>query len=110
MQKKKTRILLGITGGVAAYKSADLARLFIKNDIEVQVVMTESATQFVSPTTLQALTGRRVHTDMWDESIDNGMPHIELSRACDLIVIAPATANFMTKVTSGQADDLLSTL
>ena len=104
------RILLGLTGGIAAYKAADLARGLIKQGADVQVVMTDAACRFISPMTLQALTGKPVHTSMWDESISNGMPHIELSRDRDLIVVAPATADFMAKLVHGAADDLLATL
>jgi phosphopantothenoylcysteine decarboxylase / phosphopantothenate---cysteine ligase len=107
---KRKKILLGITGGIAAYKAAELVRLLIKADYEIQVVMTESATQFITPVTMQALSGKPVFTGMWDSSIDNGMPHIELSRDADAIVIAPATAEFVAKLLHGRADDLLSTL
>jgi len=109
MQNKKS-IVLGITGGIAAYKAAELVRLLVKNNIEVQVVMTQAACQFITPVTMQALSGKPVFTDMWDASIPNGMPHIELSRAADAIVIAPASADFMAKLVHGRADDLLSTL
>ncbi|MDO9150543.1 MAG: bifunctional phosphopantothenoylcysteine decarboxylase/phosphopantothenate--cysteine ligase CoaBC [Methylotenera sp.] len=109
MQNKKS-IVLGITGGIAAYKAAELVRLLVKNNIDVQVVMTQAACQFISTTTMQALSGKSVFTDMWDASIPNGMPHIELSRAADAIVIAPASADFMAKLAQGRADDLLSTL
>ena len=104
------RILLGVTGGIAAYKAAELVRLLKKNGADVGVVMTDSGAQFVSPVTLQALSGNPVHTSMWDQSIANGMPHIELSRDCDLILVAPATADFIAKLAAGRADDLLSTL
>lgn len=109
MQNKKS-IVLGITGGIAAYKAAELVRLLVKNNIEVQVVMTQAACQFITPVTMQALSGKPVFTDMWDASIPNGMPHIELSRAADAIVVAPASADFMAKLVHGRADDLLSTL
>lgn len=109
MQNKKS-IVLGITGGIAAYKAAELVRLFVKNNIDVQVVMTQAACQFISTVTMQALSGKPVFTDMWDASIPNGMPHIELSRAADAIVIAPASADFIAKLVHGGADDLLSTL
>ncbi|MDP3210809.1 bifunctional phosphopantothenoylcysteine decarboxylase/phosphopantothenate--cysteine ligase CoaBC [Methylotenera sp.] len=109
MQNKKS-IVLGITGGIAAYKAAELVRLFVKNNIDVQVVMTQAACQFISTVTMQALSGKPVFTDMWDASIPNGMPHIELSRAADAIVIAPASADFIAKLVHGRADDLLSTL
>ena len=104
------RILLGVTGGIAAYKAAELVRLLKKNGADVRAVMTDSGAQFVSPVTLQALSGNPVHTSMWDQSIPNGMPHIELSRDCDLILVAPATADFIAKLAAGRADDLLSTL
>ncbi len=109
MQKNKS-IVLGITGGIAAYKAAELTRLLVKAHIDVQVVMTEAACQFITPVTMQALSGRPVFKDMWDASIANGMPHIELSRAADAILIAPASADFMAKLAHGRADDLLSTL
>lgn len=109
MQNKKS-IVLGITGGIAAYKAAELVRLLVKNNIDVQVVMTQAACQFISTVTMQALSGKPVFTDMWDASIPNGMPHIELSRAADAIVIAPASADFIAKLVHGRADDLLSTL
>lgn len=104
------KLVLGITGGIAAYKAAELVRLLVKNGIEVQVVMTEAACQFITPVTMQALSGKRVFTDMWDASIPNGMPHIELSREADAILIAPASADFIAKLVHGNADDLLSTL
>ncbi|MEO8417432.1 MAG: bifunctional phosphopantothenoylcysteine decarboxylase/phosphopantothenate--cysteine ligase CoaBC [Methylophilaceae bacterium] len=104
------KLLLGITGGIAAYKAAELVRLLVKQGMDVQVVMTEAASHFITPLTLQALSGKRVFTDIWDESIPNGMPHIELSRNADAILIAPASADFMVKLVHGAADDLLSTL
>ena len=108
------RIVLGLTGGVAAYKAAELARLLIKQGIEVQAAMTEAACQFISPATLQALTGRPVLVSQWETvpsgPRDDGMAHISASRAADAIVIAPATADFIAKLTLGLADDLLSTL
>lgn len=104
------KILLGITGGIAAYKTPELVRAFIKEGASVQVVMTQSATQFVTPTTLQAVSGLPVYVSQWDNRISNGMPHIELSRDADLILIAPASADFMAKHSLGLADDLLSTL
>ncbi len=109
MQKNKSMVL-GITGGIAAYKAAELVRLLVKANIDVQVVMTEAACQFITPVTMQALSGKPVFKDMWDASIANGMPHIELSRAADAIVIAPASADFIAKLVHGRADDLLSTL
>jgi len=109
MQTNKS-IVLGITGGIAAYKAAALVRLLVKAKFDVQVVMTEAACQFITPVTMQALSGKPVFKDMWDASIANGMPHIELSRAADAILIAPASADFMAKLAQGRADDLLSTL
>lgn len=104
------KLVLGITGGIAAYKAAELVRLLVKSGIDVQVVMTEAAHHFITPATMQALSGKRVFTDMWDASIPNGMPHIELSREADAILIAPASADFIAKLVHGNADDLLSTL
>jgi len=104
------KLVLGITGGIAAYKSAELVRLLIKAGAEVQVVMTEAACQFITPATMQALSGKPVFVGMWDASIPNGMPHIELSRQADAILIAPASADFIAKLVHGRADDLLSTL
>ncbi len=104
------RILLGLTGGIAAYKAAELARLLVKEGADVQVVMTEAACEFITPTTLQAVSGKPVYTGMFDTRAANGMPHIELSRDRDLIVVAPATADFLAKLVHGSADDLLATL
>ncbi|MGE5096641.1 MAG: bifunctional phosphopantothenoylcysteine decarboxylase/phosphopantothenate--cysteine ligase CoaBC [Betaproteobacteria bacterium] len=103
------RILLGVTGGIAAYKAAELARLLQRNNAQVQVAMTEAATRFVGAATFQALTGKPVATDLWDSSFPNNMAHIELSRGVDAIVIAPASADFIAKLAQGLADDLLST-
>lgn len=104
------KIILGVTGGIAAYKAAELTRLLIKNDCDVQVVMTESACHFITPLTFQALSGKEVLTSLWKNNANNGMSHIELSRNYDLIIIAPASANFLAKLTHGLADDLLSSL
>ena len=104
------KILLGLTGGVAAYKAAELVRRLGDHGIEVHVVMTQAACGFITPATLQALSGHPVYTDMWDGRIANGMPHIELSRDKQAIVVAPATADFLAKAALGLADDLLSTL
>lgn len=109
-QEPAKRILLGITGGIAAYKAAELLRLLMKQGMEVQVAMTEAACHFITPTTMQGLSGKPVFTDQWDASVPNGMAHINLSRAADAIVIAPATADFIAKLAHGLADDLLSTL
>jgi phosphopantothenoylcysteine decarboxylase/phosphopantothenate--cysteine ligase len=104
------KIVLGISGGIAAYKSAELARMLIQEGASMQVVMTEAAQQFVTPVTMQALTGHLVYTSQWDSSVANNMAHIELSRAADAILIAPASADLMAKLSLGLADDLLSTL
>jgi len=104
------RILLGITGGIAAYKAAELTRLFVKAGADVRVVMTESACRFITPATLQALSGKSVFTDMWDPRVPDSMGHIELSRDRDIIVVAPATSDFLAKLANGFGDDLLSTL
>jgi phosphopantothenoylcysteine decarboxylase/phosphopantothenate--cysteine ligase len=103
-------LLLGVTGGVAAFKACELARELQRRGATVQVAMTDAATKFIGTATFQALTGRPVYTDAWDGRIDNGMPHIDLSRGADAILVAPATADFMAKVAHGLADDLLSTL
>lgn len=104
------RILLGITGGIAAYKAAELTRLLVKDGADVRVAMTEAATHFIGAATLQALSGQPVWTDLWDARVNDAMGHIELSRDRDLIVVAPASADFMAKLAHGLADDLLSTL
>ena len=103
-------ILLGITGGIAAYKSASFARLLIKSGYDVRVIMTASAQAFITPLTLQALTGNPVHIDLLDESAELGMGHIELAKWADLLIIAPATANTIAKLAMGIADDLLTTV
>jgi len=110
IERPQRQLVLGLTGGIAAYKAAELARLLIQQQASVQVVMTEAATRFISPATLQALSGKPVFTDLWDTRIGNGMAHIELSRGADLIVIAPASADFLAKLAQGRCDDLLSTL
>ena len=110
MTLKGKRLLLGITGGVAAYKAAQLARLLAKADADVRVAMTDAATRFVTPVTLQALTAQTVWTDLWDPRVPDNMGHIELSRDRDLVVVAPASADFLGKLAAGLADDLLSTL
>jgi phosphopantothenoylcysteine decarboxylase/phosphopantothenate--cysteine ligase len=104
------KVLLGITGGIAAYKAAELTRLLVKAGAEVRVVMTEAATRFVGTATMQALSGQPVWTDLWDDRVKDAMGHIELSRDRDLILVAPASADFMAKLAHGLADDLLSTL
>ena len=104
------RIVLGITGGIAAYKAAELTRLLIKEAIAVDVVMTAAATQFIAPMTLQALSGNPVLTDLWHSGAANAMGHIDLSRHVDAILVAPASADFIAKLAHGHGDDLLSTL
>ena len=98
------RILLGVTGGIAAYKAAELTRLLVKAGADVRAVMTESACRFITPTTLQALSGNPAYTDMWDPGVPNNMAHIELSRDRDLVLVAPATADFLAKVAAGFGD------
>ena len=110
MELTGKRIVLGITGGIAAYKSAELVRLLVKQGAEVHVVMTEAGTHFVTPVTFQALSGHPVFTDQWDARMPNNMPHIDLTRGADALLIAPASADFMAKVAHGLAGDLLSTL
>ena len=104
------RIVLGVTGGIAAYKSAELVRLLVKDGLAVDVVMTEAAQHFVTATTFQALSGRPVSTDLWSSGADNAMGHIGLSRGARAILVAPASADFLAKLVHGIADDLLSTL
>lgn len=104
------RIVLGVTGGVAAYKTCELARLLVKAGVWVDVVMTEAGTRFVGPQTFQALTGHPVFTPAQDAQFSSGMAHIDLTRGADAILVAPATANFMAKLAHGLADDLLTTL
>ncbi len=104
------KILLGISGGIAAYKSAELIRLFKKNGADVRVVMTHNATQFITPLTIQALSGNSIHIELFDAGADNGMDHINLARWADVFIIAPASANIIAKMNHGLADDLLSTL
>lgn len=110
MQLTGKHIVLGLTGGVACYKAAELARALIKAGASVQVVMTEAARHFITPVTMQALTGKPVFTDQWDSRISNNMAHIDLTRHADAILIAPCSADFMRKLVHGAADDLLSTL
>jgi phosphopantothenoylcysteine decarboxylase/phosphopantothenate--cysteine ligase len=104
------RIVLGVTGGVAAYKACELARLLVKAGARVDVVLTEAGARFVAPMTFQALTGRPVQVSLWDAPQANGMAHIDLSRGADAVLVAPATADFLAKLVHGLADDLLSTL
>ena len=104
------RILLGVTGGIAAYKSPDLVRRLREQGAEVQVVMTAAAREFVTAATFQAVSGRTVRTDLWDAAAEAAMGHIELARWAQLILIAPASADFLARLAAGQANDLLSTL
>ena len=104
------RVLLGITGGIAAYKSPDLVRRLRERGAEVQVVMTAAAARFVTATTFQAVSGRSVRTDLWDAAAEAAMGHIELARWADAVLIAPASADFLARLASGRADDLLATL
>jgi phosphopantothenoylcysteine decarboxylase/phosphopantothenate--cysteine ligase len=101
-------IVLGLTGGIACYKAAELCRGFVKEGATVQVVMTEASEQFITPVTMQALSGRPVYTSQWDPRETNNMPHINLSRQADAIVIAPCSADFMARLVHGRADELLS--
>ncbi|TCS43962.1 bifunctional phosphopantothenoylcysteine decarboxylase/phosphopantothenate--cysteine ligase CoaBC [Reinekea marinisedimentorum] len=103
-------VVIGITGGIAAYKSAELVRQFIKAGAEVRVVMTESAQEFITPLTLQALSGNPVSTSLFDKTAELGMSHIELAKWADLVVIAPATADTIARINAGMANDLLTTL
>lgn len=104
------RLIIGITGGIAAYKSAELVRLLQKNGATVRVVMTRAATEFITPLTLQALSGKPVHLDLLDTAAEAGMGHIELARWADVILVAPASADFLARLAQGRGDDLLTTL
>ncbi|MGB5543151.1 MAG: flavoprotein, partial [Gammaproteobacteria bacterium] len=100
------RVLLGVSGGIAAYKSPDLVRRLRERGAEVQVVMTAGATRFVTPMTFQAVSGREVRDHLWDEAAEAAMGHIELARWADLILVAPASADFIARLAAGLADDL----
>jgi phosphopantothenoylcysteine decarboxylase / phosphopantothenate---cysteine ligase len=104
------RILLGVTGGIAAYKSPELVRRLRERGAQIQVVMTAAAREFITPLTLQAVSGRAVRTDLWDSAAEAAMGHIELARWAELVLIAPASAGFLARLATGQADDLLTTL
>jgi phosphopantothenoylcysteine decarboxylase/phosphopantothenate--cysteine ligase len=106
----KTRVLLGVTGGIAAYKSPDLVRRLIERGADVQVVMTGAAQRFVSPMSFQAVSGRPTRSDLWDDAAEAAMGHIELARWAQVVLIAPASADFIARLACGRADDLLSTL
>src|SRR5580658_163698 len=103
-------ILLGVTGGIASYKSADLVRRLREAGAEVRVVMTKYAKEFITPLTMQAVSGQPVHHELFDLQAEAAMGHIELARWADVILIAPATAGFMARLMKGEADDLLTTL
>jgi phosphopantothenoylcysteine decarboxylase/phosphopantothenate--cysteine ligase len=106
----KTRVLLGVTGGIAAYKSPDLVRRLIERGADVQVVMTAAAQKFVSAMTFQAVSGRPTRSDLWDSNAEAAMGHIELARWAQVVLVAPASADFIARLAGGRADDLLSTL
>jgi phosphopantothenoylcysteine decarboxylase/phosphopantothenate--cysteine ligase len=110
MDLKGKKIVLGLSGGVACYKAAELCRALTKEGASVQVVMTEAATHFIGAVTMQALSGRTVYTDQWDGRIPNNMAHIDLTRDADAILVAPCSADFLFKLAHGATDDLLSTL
>jgi phosphopantothenoylcysteine decarboxylase/phosphopantothenate--cysteine ligase len=110
LSARSPRILLGVSGGIAAYKAAELARALVRRGAQVQVVMTDNALRFVGAQTFQALTGRSVRHSLWDEQAEAAMGHIELARWPDAIVVAPASASFLARLAHGLADDLLSTL
>lgn len=106
---KDKKIVIGISGGIAAYKIAELVRQLIKSEAQVKIMMTPAATQFISPTTFAALSGNTVYTEIFDDRAPNAMPHIELAKWADLIVIAPATANVIAEVAHGFANNIIST-
>jgi phosphopantothenoylcysteine decarboxylase / phosphopantothenate---cysteine ligase len=110
MDLKGKKIVLGLSGGVACYKAAELCRALVKEGASVQVVMTEAATHFIGAVTMQALSGHTVYTDQWDPRVANNMAHIDLTRNADAILVAPCSADFMRKLAHGACDDLLSTL
>lgn len=110
MDLKGKKIVLGLSGGVACYKAAELCRALTKEGASVQVVMTDAATRFITPVTMQALSGNTVYTDQWDPRVDNNMAHIDLTRGADAVLIAPCSADFIRKLAHGAGDDLLSTL
>jgi phosphopantothenoylcysteine decarboxylase/phosphopantothenate--cysteine ligase len=110
MDLKGKKIVLGLSGGVACYKAAELCRALVKEGASVQVVMTEAATHFIGAVTLQALSGNTVYTDQWDPRVANNMAHIDLTRGADAVLIAPCSADFLRKLAHGACDDLLSTL
>ncbi len=110
MDLKGKKLVLGLTGGVACYKAAELCRALVKQGASVQVVMTEAATHFIGAVTMQALSGHTVYTDQWDPRVANNMAHIDLTRSADAILVSPCSADFIRKLAHGACDDLLSTL
>ncbi|WP_343729112.1 bifunctional phosphopantothenoylcysteine decarboxylase/phosphopantothenate--cysteine ligase CoaBC [Duganella sp.] len=110
MELTGKKIVLGLSGGVACYKAAELCRAFTKAGASVQVVMTEAATHFITAVTMQALSGRTVYTDQWDPRVNNNMAHIDVTRDADAIIVAPCSADFIRKLAHGACDDLLSTM
>jgi phosphopantothenoylcysteine decarboxylase/phosphopantothenate--cysteine ligase len=110
MELTGKKIVLGLSGGVACYKAAELCRAFTKAGASVQVVMTEAATHFITAVTMQALSGRPVFTDQWDPRVNNNMAHIDVTRDADAVIIAPCSADFIRKLAHGACDDLLSTM
>jgi phosphopantothenoylcysteine decarboxylase/phosphopantothenate--cysteine ligase len=110
MDLKGKKIVLGLSGGVACYKAAELCRALVKEGATVQVAMTEAATHFIGAVTMQALSGHSVYTDQWDPRVANNMAHIDLTRGADAVLIAPCSADFLRKLAHGACDDLLSTL
>src|ERR1700742_4738402 len=106
----KVRVLLGVTGGIAAYKSPDLVRRLIERGADVQVIMTSAAQRFVSPMTFQAVSGRPTRSDLWDSTAEAAMGHIELARWAQIVLVAPASADFISRLAAGRADDLLCTV
>ena len=107
---RQRRILVAIAGGIAAYKGAELVRLLRKQEAEVRVILSRGACEFITPLTMQALSGEPVHTELLDESAEAGMGHIELARWADLLIIAPATADVISRLAHGRADDLMTTV
>ncbi|MEL0006348.1 MAG: bifunctional phosphopantothenoylcysteine decarboxylase/phosphopantothenate--cysteine ligase CoaBC, partial [Luminiphilus sp.] len=107
---RQRRILVAIAGGIAAYKGAELVRLLKKQGAEVRVILSRGAREFITPLTMQALSGEPVHTELLDESAEAGMGHIQLARWADLLIIAPATADVIARLAQGRADDLMTTV
>ena len=106
----KKNVLLCVTGGIAAYKSAEITRLFKKEGADVRIIMTESSKEFITPLTLQAVSGNQIHDSLLDEKAEAGMGHIELAKWADILLVAPCTAETLSKINQGRADDLLGTV